>query len=92
MLASPGSLARLELGESDTFDVITIDVRYCVCYRIRVPQHVAESFALPLLDASLVDSCRGKSEGLVWPCVAALPMGFPGPFGLHNRSIERNFC
>ena len=45
-------------------------------YRIRIPKHVAEYVALPPLDASLVDSCKGQSEGLVWPCVAALPMGF----------------
>ena len=75
VLASPESLARMELGESNTFKVSAIDVRYCVCH-IRIPQHVAEYFALPPLDASPVDSCAGKFEELVWPCVAALPMGF----------------
>ena len=48
-----------------------------VFYCIRIPQHVAEYFALPPLGASLLDSCKGKYEGLDWPCVAALPMGFP---------------
>ena len=76
VLASPESLARIELGESDTVNVSTIDVGYGFVYRIRIPQHVADYFALPPLDASLVVSCKGKFEGLVWPCVAALPMGF----------------
>ena len=75
VLASPESLARMEFGESDTLHVSTIDVRYCF-YCIRIPQHVAAYFALPPLDASLVDYCKGNFEGLVWPCVAALPMGF----------------
>ena len=73
MLASPENPARIELGESDTFNVSTIDVRYG-SYRIRIPQHFAKCFALPRLDAPLVDACKGKFEGVVWPCVAALPM------------------
>ena len=78
VLASPESLARIELGESDTLNVSTIGVRYCCCcflYCIRIPQHFAEYVALPPLDASLIDSCKGKSEGLVCLCVAATPVG-----------------
>ena len=76
VLASPKSLSRVELGECDTLNSSTIyDVRSCFDH-IRISQHVAEYVAIPPLDASLVDSCKGNLGGLVWPCVAALPIGF----------------
>ena len=40
VLASPESMARMELEESDTLYVSTIDVRDCF-YRIRIPQQFA---------------------------------------------------
>ena len=70
VLASPESLARIQLGESNTFNVSTLLCQILCFYRIRVPQHVASYFALP----PLMDSYKGRSEVLVWPCVAALPM------------------
>ena len=51
VLASPESLATLEVDESDTLFTSTVDVRDCF-YRIRIPLGFAEYFALPPVDAS----------------------------------------
>ena len=75
VLAPPESLARMEVDPEDSLFVSTIDVKDCF-YIIKIDQRFSEHFALPPLDASLIDSCKGKYTGLVWPCIAVLPMGF----------------
>ena len=75
VLASPESLATLEVDESDTLFTSTVDVRDCF-YRIRIPLEFAEYFALPPVDASDISSCKGRFPGRVFPCISVLPMGF----------------
>ena len=75
VLASPESLSSLEVDHADTLYTSTVDVRDCF-YRIRVPDWFAEYFALPPIDAADISSTRGRFAGRVFPCIAALPMGF----------------
>ena len=75
VLASPESLAQIELGSKDIMYTSTVDVRDCF-YRIRIPDEFAEYFALPPVNAADISNCRHRFQGRVFPCLAVLPMGF----------------
>ena len=52
----------------------------------------AEFFALPPVDGVDVSCCKDRFNGRVYPCIAALPMGFSWSLWIAQESSGRQSC